>query len=959
MFEAIFKSGRKSKSANPSVDGMLAELEQPSPLPAALDRDAYCKAIATSKNFTQLIGFLRHEKNWVQSAAEKQLTHLLKDEAQTPQLQSLLSADAHPVWLGLVAMHSKDNAARSQALQIIEDEFTLIAVAAGADFADSRFAAAEKVHSQAALQQLFRQVGDRDKNVRKYAQEKLAEIETLEMAKARAEQLLNELISLNGQPPFTFSSYPVGQVKQWWSQLPESVSAVKQAQFEEVLSALETRMQLEDASAQSESVKLRQDWIEQLKQLVAVAAEVKFCTIEYRNEFQAKREKIVADWEAQGQADVPDLLFKNLLAAYSHQLEKVGQYQQRFEQDCAEAEPCLALLERVKGYLLEPSSIKAREIRSLQTAWEQASKHGALVEPAVREEWSSLYHKLVEHQLTEQTKIDLVNAKLAELIISAEASLAEGNLSLAAQLMGQARREHGDLRGLGGDLDKAMQNRFLDAQQKIKELRKWEKWGTNKVREALCQRVEQLIGAEQKPQALEKTLKELREEWLELNQRHGQTSEKIWNRFNELCSQAFEPVKVFQQEQRDLRNANLEVRNALCEKLESLHQQTHWEKPDWKALMDELRQLDRQWSHLGQVDFRDRKAIQKRYQDARALFAEPIQKEIDKEVQRRQAAIDRIEQLGKEGQDLRAAMDEIRIVRQSWKPTVSTHREQEEKLWTAFNEVCSRIDNAFKEQRNQFSQQRKQQQDETQRILHDFELLASPSESEPKAAVKLGDKALRQQWQALKEEWRQLTESDRKPEPHIRQKVQQAEKQIERRLQQLGKNKFWDKLRELVSKADICTELENLALLAVTDDRAAQLAALQDAWDCAPPLDKQWDSGLTQRWQKAMSWLQGESVAPTSAELEKNVQQILQRCMEMEELAEIDSPAEFRQARMAFKIARLSSVMKQGGALDAQEKKAAFQQQVQAYAVRAPISPEAVAALQTRFAAIFEAMATK
>lgn len=952
MFEAIFKSGKKSQTSKHSPELLLAQLDGQQKLDGDIDREIYVGAISDLRNFSQLTKLMNHEKNWVQAAASNQLSKLLEvgslSEEDLQQLRTSIASGVEPGLLAAIAIHSKDADLRKQACEAIALESTLVEVAAQSGFADTRQAAAHAVQSQLGLQQLFRNVGNKDKNIRKYVQEKLAEMESLEMAKARAEQLLNELISLNGQPPFSFSRYPVGQVKQWWTELPVAISESRQEQFESLLGLVESRMQEEDAAMQSDSVTIRQGTIDQLKELSAEAHDVTFCTAEYLETFQHRMDQLVSEWDQASAENLPEHLLKNLVAAYTLQQEKLMHFKNTFEKDCAEVKPCVSLLERVKSHLSESGKLKEREVKNLQLAWDQSSKQGTLVDAAMREEWTQLYHKLVDQQEIQKAKIAELMVSTEDLLAKAEVGLTEGNLTSASQFVGQIRRNQLEIGGLGGSFDKDKLHRFSELQQKIKEMRKWEKWGTNKVREALCLRVEQLTGADQKPQTIEKSIREIREEWMELNRRHGQTSEKMWARFNELCNKAFEPVKAYQKEQKSIRNANLVARTELCEKLEAYFNQVSWDNPDWKQVADDVRQIDRQWSFLGHVDFRDRKIVQKRFDDTKKQFFEPLQREAEKEVHRRQAIIQRMEKLSQEPKDVAAMLDEVKSARHAWKPRVASARDEEEKLWVAFNAACNGVETLCKEQRNQATQQRKQQQGMVQQLFDAFESLINDALST--------EKELRHKWQALKEQSREALASEHRTDPKIRLKIQQLEKQVERKLKQKEKDKFWEKLLKLIGTADLCSHLESRAIQPSSSTADADLIALKNQWAAVEPLDKQWDASLATRWNRALAWVEGTAALPDERQFAKNLLEVQRLCLELEELAEVESPAEFRQARMSFRLSKLSNAMREGGSLTDKEKIDHFQKFVLSYCFRGPLLPAEVSALDRRFQLVFDAM---
>lgn len=99
----------------------------------------------------------------------------------------------------------------------------------------------------------------------------------------------------------------------------------------------------------------------------------------------------------------------------------------------------------------------------------------------------------------------------------------------------------------------------------------------------------------------------LQREWKSLGRVPGKESDRLWERFRELCDQFFDNLGAHYQEREQQEVENLKEKEALCETIE----QAAEAKPEDPEA--QVREFQQQWEAIGYVPIKEKKRIQDRY----------------------------------------------------------------------------------------------------------------------------------------------------------------------------------------------------------------------------------------------------------------------------------------------------------------------------------------------------------
>lgn len=125
---------------------------------------------------------------------------------------------------------------------------------------------------------------------------------------------------------------------------------------------------------------------------------------------------------------------------------------------------------------------------------------------------------------------------------------------------------------------------------------------------ALCEKAEALKDSTDWA-ATSAKLVALQKEWKTIGPVAHKVSESIWKRFNEACNYFFEQKNAATQGQRKEEEANLELKQAVIEKLQAL-----LENPG-DNIQQIVRELQAEWNGIGHVPFRKKDKVYKQYRE--------------------------------------------------------------------------------------------------------------------------------------------------------------------------------------------------------------------------------------------------------------------------------------------------------------------------------------------------------
>lgn len=288
-----------------------------------------------------------------------------------------------------------------------------------------------------------------------------------------------------------------------------------------------------------------------------------------------------------------------------------------------------------------------------------------------------------EPRVDEQQQKALASRLQADLK-QLEDALEAKQLKESKQLFKTAQQH---LRDLDHRHAKPYQARMQLLTGQLRELSDWQGFATEPKQIALCEQMEYLADQPMDPEAKAERIKELQNEWRDLG---GSSDRNLWTRFKAASDKAYEPCKAYFSAKSGLKQANLEKRSAICEQLESFLNNADWSSIDWKAA-ERIHQTARQeWKEAWPVEFRDNRAVQKRFDELLKKLEAPLDEERRKNERLKQAIVEKAEALV-DHEPLQEAMNQAKALQGDWQAIGITRHREDRKLWQAFRKACDQI----------------------------------------------------------------------------------------------------------------------------------------------------------------------------------------------------------------------------------------------------------------------------
>jgi len=622
------------------------------------------------------------------------------------------------------------------------------------------------------------------------------------------------------------------------------------------------------------------------------------------------------------------------------------------EQEIAETvsrEFALATLSAEIGKLIKPAVKYIDEARAkkLRRDWDA-------LQPELDdndEEVTRVQGQLEALRLKIHEQVETRNAKYAEiekLVQDLGTAIGKDDLQSSQQLEQKIISELNRTRGLSSQRQQAIIQALETLQPKIKKLVSWRHWGTAKAREQVIAEIRSIHDTEKDLDKIAKRIKQAREQWKQWDNSGEGGDKKLYQIFDKVCTEAYEPCKILFEKQRKQRESASKHRKVVCETLENFYENADWRAPDWKAIQQLLREQSVRWRQLGAAEFRDRKPLQKRYDAIVERFNGPLDRERKRNLVQRQELIASIEKLA-ELDDTRRAVNELQKLKKDWRVTVSGKRKQEQAIWKQFTAACDTIYDKGRASKKAFEKTLDEHLAVKRELCEEIESalkeISSDSDHDEFAAVV-------RNW---KQRWSESGHAPKADARKIDKRYQDAIKLAERLLRQQKSARRAIHDKRLFAYAALCAELEAAVIANAPDSATVAVGDYQNRWSALVSLEAGLQSRIEERWKSALTAAEdpgaGEQLAK---QCDKRFAAINELLLQLEIHAEVDSPREYARQRMALQINRLSAAM--GKAPDTPTLGSA--DLIEQIHLVGPVRPEQQAQIDQRFKACYEALQT-
>lgn len=247
--------------------------------------------------------------------------------------------------------------------------------------------------------------------------------------------------------------------------------------------------------------------------------------------------------------------------------------------------------------------------------------------------------------------------------------------------------------------------KFYDFVKINNELRDLDLKKNLEIKIVLCEKAEDLINEPNIVQAFRK-LQKLHEEWRDLGPVNKEQREELWERFKTATSNINKRQQEYFEGQKEDQKKNLELKSALCDKVEVISNIANDENKDWNSLTKEVEQLQSEWKSIGFASKKDNQRIYDRFRAACDLFYNSkrehysqfksvMQENLEKKI----TLCEQAEAL-KESQDWKKTTDLLINLQKKWKEIGPVARKQSDIVWKRFRAAC---DTFFENKSKHFS----------------------------------------------------------------------------------------------------------------------------------------------------------------------------------------------------------------------------------------------------------------
>lgn len=851
-------------------------------------------ALQRLQSIETLVAIIQNERDGdTQQKAQSHLMSLLgPDIAPTAAVNSLVKALTPDNVMQLLE-RTKNQAFGEHLLATIDDQAVLASLATKLPLAVLRQAAAQRVETQALLEDMLKAARGKDKSVYRIAKDKLDVIHSEQQAEASTEQKISEVCAALEtharlpMDPLYVAKYEHLQ-KQW--QRVQSLATADQQQRYQRANAL-CRAQIEENAAeasklQEEAQKQRQASQERLaacEQLEEALKQLSFNAILETDDAPALSALLTTQknrWDES--ASVTGV-----------QSEERKRFQKIYSQleDLLNASVALhkkeSQIRQAATALLECETLRTHELLALKKRLDEVADGIRWPVDVRLPEVLELRQRAVEHfailfetlQKAEQEALERVEQSVKHLVKEIE----RGNLKSSNTALRECQHL---VKMLPMNKAQAYQRQLRELTVKVNDLRDWQGFATLPKKEALCDNMEALVGAQLDPQALANRIKRLQDEWRMLGSADAEKTQKLWERFSTAADKAYEPCREYFDKLAQVRETNLQARQTICQQLDEYLHKTDWTKIDWRAAREIFELAKQEWSNHSPVERKAGKDLQTRFNGLLQELQQRLDREFEKNAQARRALILEAESL-LNASDLQSAIEKAKQLQRQWKDTGMVTPREDGKLWKQFRAACDGLFSRRDQQRADAQAERERHVSEAEAICDQIEKLAE--------SVSLDMHHANEQFQQLQEQFDQLGALPKEQVENLRKRYRAVSEHFR---QNLGHAQIRQRSRRFDSLWHVSEWLDDQEAHVLAGDATP----VSDHLPFTDPLPQGAEALALQRLRQLQ---QAETVTNPQV-LDENAEKLRELCLRLEIGAGIDSPADDKEYRMQFQIARFN-----------------------------------------------------
>jgi hypothetical protein len=848
---------------------------------AEQDSDISIRALALSKikSPQQLAVFLVCEHAELRQQAQQQhLTHLLPNQSINE-----LATISNDNDLVNIATYTQDDELRLAAINKLGSESIRLDIASNNPVAKVRMAAAQGLVTSESLQKLMQIAQGKDKALYRFCKDHLAASKAVEdTEKARQEKIATAISNAQHIAKSAYSPEYNGRLqllKQNWTAFDVQDLQQQQAFNTALVKCEDTLAEhiAEEKAVQDKLVAIANA----KKSFVTLLAQLE--SIELNEQVSEQLKDLEQQWNSAKQISKPDTAQNK---AFEHTLQAWLALDNTRQQLTEQKDTFAALIEQTQK-LEKISVIKSQNLQKeltntlRQLPWKAAELQLNIETPALLTDIDNALQLVIKHNQNLSAHEADSSKQLAKLLNELEGHINEGHLKEANKTHQHALQA---LKKISQQEAKKYQRQYQSLTAQLTEIRDWQGYAATPKKEALCVSMEALIDSEMAPEALADKINTFQQEWKAIGPIAGQDDKVFWNRFRTAADKAYLPCKAYYADMANQRQQNLVNRQALIVQLTVYEANMDWDTADWgivQKTLDTAREIFRSFSPVDRHEHKNSQASLQTISDK--IYAH-IKAEYQRNIEAKEGLINQAKAL-QDVEELSQAIEQSKQLQSDWKTIGMTPNKADQKLWQEFRLACDAVFSRRDEQRQQNKVQIEASIEQAQAIIIKAEAAAKETNNENKEALAL-----------CASEFAELS-LPKALYAQLRKRLFDAQQQQEdlfSHAKVAKKQQAWITLTDRLSAISLKAQ----------DTEQAEALYKADATDLKLPqgIDK---SLVESKWNDTAAGL-SEADALRDA------------CIGLEIAAELSSPAEDQQARMAYQVKRLAQGLGQAASLQQQ-----------------------------------------
>lgn len=489
--------------------------------------------------------------------------------------------------------------------------------------------------------------------------------------------------------------------------------------------------------------------------------------------------------------------------------------------------------------------------------------------------------------------------QIGGLIGKANSALRDGSTGQAAGLRRAIEEKLPTVPAAPAYLTRQVQQ--LDA--KLNELKEWKEHAVAPKRAELIEEMEALIGSAEEPKALADRIKQLQEDWKTISKGIVSDSESDWQRFHQASVAAYQPCRDYFEAQAKLRQANVEHRKGVLDRLQAFETAQSGEYPDWRAVAAVLREARQEWRRYFPVDRVAGLAVQEEFDASIGRLQGRLDAWHAQNVADKKSLILRAQHL-RTKEDSREAVDAVKSLQLLWKKVGAVPHDQEQPLWGEFREHCDAVYEKRQQAYTEYASGLEANKAGAVALCEQAEQIAALSG--PPLLEGAGNIA---QWRAAFEGLGEMPRADQRALHH------RFERALELCRTKISHQRAQEKEQSFGNLLEAARRIQAYGWAVAQGSAPPDLTSLKQAAESFVVGVQQWPKGGAQALKEA--WIKAEAAANVDAAAHETVLRTL--CIRSEIPTDQPTPPEDQALRRDYQVQRLVQRMGQRSDASADE----------------------------------------